>query len=91
MIETDGDAQVVPNSPTIPYQEAFRTHLRVCERYDEMMLDAVELGDFWKDPDARIYQETLLELLPKMDLALKPEARAVRDAIRNAIAEDGSP
>ena len=34
MIETDGDEQVVPNSPTIPYQEAFRTHLRVCERIE---------------------------------------------------------
>jgi hypothetical protein len=58
--------------------------------YDEMMLNAITVGDYWKrDPDVPIYQETLLRLLPEIDLRLKPEAKSVRDAICEALAERG--
>jgi hypothetical protein len=56
--------------------------------YSEMMLNAIKVGDFWKDPGVPIYRHRLLQLLPKIDLALKPEARAVRDALRESVAED---
>jgi len=58
--------------------------------YDEMMLNAITVGDYRKrDPDVPIYQETLLRLLPEIDLPLKPEAKSVRDAICEALAERG--
>ena len=57
--------------------------------YDEMMLNAITAGDFWKDPDVLVYRRKLLQLLPQMDIALKPDAKAVRDALREAVAEEG--
>ena len=57
--------------------------------YAEMTLNAIKVGDFWRDPDVPVYRERLLRLLPKIDIALEPEAAAVRAAIREAVAEDG--
>jgi hypothetical protein len=54
-----------------------------------MMLNAITAGDFWKDPDVLVYRRKLLQLLPQMDIALKPDAKAVRDALREAVAEEG--
>jgi hypothetical protein len=59
--------------------------------YAEMMLNAIKVGGFWKDPDVTIYRKSLLQLLPKIDMALKPEVAAVRAAIHEGIAEDGCP
>src|SRR5271169_6491005 len=64
------------------------TSLQKCG-YDEMMLNAITAGDFWKDPDVPVYRRKLLQLLPQMDIALKPEAKTVRDALREAVAEEG--